>query len=123
MHVFAYIKCGGSVENAALRRRLFSGSTKTKIYQNLELLLGDYFALVFVDIPVLCFFNPYAIASFNGRIISTSNLEVLGPAKSEIQTIARMFENRFAVSTFQLAVSTVFARYIQASRGLVQCLL
>ena len=58
-------------------------------------LLGDYFALVFSDIPVLCFFNPYAIASFNGRIISTSNLEVLGPAKTEIQTIARMFENRF----------------------------
>ena len=99
IHVFAYIKCDGSVENAALRWRLFSGSTKTKICQNLELLLGDYFALVFSNIPVLCFFNPYAIASFNGRIISTSNLEVLGPAKTEIQTIARMFENRFPVSS------------------------
>ena len=43
--------------------------------------------------------DPYAIASFNGRIISTSNLEVLGPAKTEIQTIARMFENRFPVSS------------------------
>ena len=99
IHVFAYIKCGGSVENAVLRWRLFSGSTKTKICQNLELLLGDYFAQVFPDISVLCFFNPYAIASFNGRIISTSNLEVLGPAKTEIQTIARMFENRFPVSS------------------------
>ena len=53
IHVFAYIKCGGSVEKAALRKRLFSGWTKTKICQNLELLLGDYFALVFTDIPVL----------------------------------------------------------------------
>ena len=37
--------CGGSVhiENAALRRRLVSGSTKTKTCQNLELLLGDLF--------------------------------------------------------------------------------
>ena len=87
------------MENVALRRRLFSGSTKTKICQNLELLLGDYFALVFPDIPVLCFFNPYAIASFNGRIIGASNLEVLGPAKTEIQTIDRMFENRFPVSS------------------------
>ena len=99
IHVFAYIKCDGSVENAALRRRLFSGWTKTKICQNLELLLGDYLALVFADIPVLCFFNPYAIASFNERIISTSNSQVLGPAKTEIQTIAGMFENRFPVSS------------------------
>ena len=37
------LQCGGSVENAALCRRLFSGSTKTKICQNLELLLGDLF--------------------------------------------------------------------------------
>ena len=38
-----YLQYGESVENAALRRRLFSGSTKTKICQNLELLLGDLF--------------------------------------------------------------------------------
>ena len=31
----------GSVENAALRRRLFSGSDKTKTGRNLELLLGS----------------------------------------------------------------------------------
>ena len=39
------LQCGGSVhvEIAALRRRLFSGSTKTKTCQNLELLLGDLF--------------------------------------------------------------------------------
>ena len=37
------LQCGGSVENAALRRRLFSGSTKTKTCQNLEVLLGDLF--------------------------------------------------------------------------------
>ena len=35
------LQCGGSVENAALRRRLFSGSDKTKTSRNLELLLGD----------------------------------------------------------------------------------
>ena len=35
------LQCGGSVENAALRRRLFSGSDKTKTGRNLELLLGD----------------------------------------------------------------------------------
>ena len=37
------LQCVGSVENAALRRRLFSGSTKTQKCQNLELLLGDLF--------------------------------------------------------------------------------
>ena len=37
------LQCGVSVENAALRRRLFSGSNKTKTCQNLELLLGDLF--------------------------------------------------------------------------------
>ena len=51
----------------------------------MELLLGDYFALVFPDIPVLCFFNPYAIASFNGRIISTSNLEVRPKYKQSLE--------------------------------------
>ena len=35
------LQCGGLVENAALRIRLFSGSNKTKTCQNLELLLGD----------------------------------------------------------------------------------
>ena len=40
------LQCSGSTENAAKRRRLFSGSTKlfkTKTCQNLELLLGDLF--------------------------------------------------------------------------------
>ena len=35
------LQCGGSVENVALRRKLFSGSDKTKTGRNLELLLGD----------------------------------------------------------------------------------
>ena len=38
-----FLQCGGSEENAGLRRRLFSGLTKTKTRQNSELLLGDLF--------------------------------------------------------------------------------
>ena len=48
------LQCGGLVENAALRRRLFSGSNKTKTCQNLELLLGDAFQAVEEKSAIVC---------------------------------------------------------------------
>ena len=48
------LQCGGLVENAALRRRLFSGSNKTKTCQNLEVLLGDAFQAVEEKSAIVC---------------------------------------------------------------------
>ena len=48
------LQCGGLVENAALRRRLFSRSNKTKACQNLELLLGDAFQAVEEKSAIVC---------------------------------------------------------------------